>query len=279
MKQEKAREFYSEYFEGTLEPGLRQAFEQTLASNAQIRAEYDDFAETIRGLSFLRDEQIEIPISLSDRIATGLELAETQKHQRSWSPRNWLIGLGLAGVATAAVVGGIMSFGTRGNNAVAGGFAGNLPESDVLRVVANKGQVTCSYRPSTKKTIVVSMANGKTLKQIESQGRLVEIPLQNPNAKASVFRIDVVGDASGVLVAIPGTASTKLTTGRGNVSDFIAAVADRYHTPISAQSIDSRRQVAWTFGPDAITSVNRSLSGTGMSVEQHADEMLSISDH
>lgn len=278
MKQEKAREFFSGYYEGTLDPSLRQAFEHALNSDAAIRSDYEGFAHTLDDLVFLRSEQIEAPVLLSDRIATRLEQAEVQRNRQTWSPRNWLIGLGLAGVAAVVLVGGAMSFGNRDRNAMATTIVSPTNESESLTVNSVQGEVTCRVRVEAKRTITVSLANGKILRQIEAQGRDVVIPLENLNPGAVVFRVEVLGEGTSKLVAVPGSTFKKGTTGSGSLTDLAAAVADRYHSPIVIEAAAGRKSVTWNFGPDAIASINQALRGTGLSVEQHANEMLSISD-
>ena len=43
MNQEKAKEFFSAYYEGTLEAGLQQSLEQQLRADGNLRREFRDF--------------------------------------------------------------------------------------------------------------------------------------------------------------------------------------------------------------------------------------------
>ncbi|HTQ08499.1 MAG TPA: hypothetical protein VMI31_00360, partial [Fimbriimonadaceae bacterium] len=88
MTNEKAREFFSAYHEGTLEPGFRVSFEQKLKSDYAVRHEFESFVRAMEKLDALRDEEIEIPADLHDRITARLDrhLYERRKSATpSWS--------------------------------------------------------------------------------------------------------------------------------------------------------------------------------------------------
>ena len=48
MSSEQARDLFSEAFEGDLDEARRKAFEEALAADAELKAEYDDFVDTFR---------------------------------------------------------------------------------------------------------------------------------------------------------------------------------------------------------------------------------------
>ena len=50
MNQSKARDFYSAYYEGTLDFGLTQAFERALTTEAEVKAEYEQFVRVMEDL-------------------------------------------------------------------------------------------------------------------------------------------------------------------------------------------------------------------------------------
>ena len=124
MNQEKARELFSDYYEGSLDGGLRQSLEMNLRNDASLREDYTAFVETMEGLDALRSEEIEIPIYLSDRIATRLE--SVQSRQKFGLPvwTNWLRGLAVGAVAIAAIAFAIPIF--KGDkSASTAGFSGS----------------------------------------------------------------------------------------------------------------------------------------------------------
>ena len=53
MNHDKAREFFSAYYEGTLESGLRQQLEARFRADAHLKADYAAFVETIEALGEL----------------------------------------------------------------------------------------------------------------------------------------------------------------------------------------------------------------------------------
>src|SRR5581483_925490 len=101
MNQEKAREFFSAYFEGVLEPGLKQSFEARLAADAMLQADYAAFSETMGELRTMPEEEIEAPIFLSDRVATRLDEVFVKGSPRgifgSW--QTWPKAIGFAALA------------------------------------------------------------------------------------------------------------------------------------------------------------------------------------
>ena len=84
MTHDKAREFFSAYYEGTLEPGLRASLGRRLEADARLQAEYDAFVGTVTSLDALRHEAVAIPAYLSDRIALRLDPAFEAKAVPFW---------------------------------------------------------------------------------------------------------------------------------------------------------------------------------------------------
>src|SRR5688500_10784952 len=86
MNASKAREFFSSYFEGTLDAGLRQAFERRLHTDAEIQAEYRAFERTMGQLSTLKDLEVEVPFDLHERISARVDLHIFEAKRAKGSP-------------------------------------------------------------------------------------------------------------------------------------------------------------------------------------------------
>ena len=87
MNIEKAREFYSAYHEGSLDKGLKQAFERQLETDAQVAAEFRLFKQAMEELSQLESEAIEVPSDLHDRISARLDLHILEQRRKKEEER------------------------------------------------------------------------------------------------------------------------------------------------------------------------------------------------
>ncbi|MFQ3465005.1 hypothetical protein, partial [Escherichia coli] len=67
-----------------LEPGLAASLERRLRDDADLRAEYAAFVDTVGSLNALRREAIEIPSFLSARLADRLEPAIAARRAPWW---------------------------------------------------------------------------------------------------------------------------------------------------------------------------------------------------
>lgn len=277
MNQEKAREFFSAYYEDTLEPGLRQTLEQRLRADESLRSEYAAFEETMNDLGALKLEEIEIPSFLSDRIATRLEAVQEKARPASWTL--WVRNLGFAGLAAAAIFGAVISL----RPASGPGIASPLPSAgtDQLELKANGREVAVSYRSSGTKEITVRHAvTGKVLEQVKLNGQRLENNLQNSNPTPTTFRIDVNGEKPPTFVAVPGTKSNGLRTGQGSLRNLAEALADTYRAPVTFSVANPERVVTWNFDKvtDPREAAAHALESHGYGVDLRAGGMVFILD-
>ena len=277
MNNDKARDFFSAYYEGTLEAGLKQSFEARLSTDALIQADYAAFVETVQELNTLKDEEIEIPIFLSDRIATRLE--QVQPKSRFGFPA-WLgvlRGLAFAGLATAAIVFALPL--VQGNHDVSNAGAISTSASvNQVRFKFDGTKVVLNYSASGTKTIVVSSpVTGKEMKRIQLENNRLESPLENSLAKAVVFKVESLGDEGGRLIAIPGSVPEKAKPGEGTVQDLAVALAGHYRVPVVIDSGVASKQISWNFGSaDARAAASQAVGSEGFSVDQKQDGLVEI---
>src|SRR2546429_9984360 len=103
MNQEKAKEFFSNYYEGTLEPGLAQALEHAMSRDGGIRDDYHHFEQSYEELSSLKFETIEIPFDLNDKILANIDrhiYDNRRSQQPAWT--TWLRNLSIASISAVA---------------------------------------------------------------------------------------------------------------------------------------------------------------------------------
>ncbi len=278
MKLEKAREYFSDYHEGTLDNGLIQAFEHCLSESHSVREEYDSFVATMDALGAFKIETIEAPVALSDIIATRLEKASAKPRATTFLLRTWLTGLGLAGLAAVALVSAWLNLGRRGGSSEMAGFAGSNSDSPNVNVALEKGVVQVHYNSVGNHRLIVGLASGTVLKQIDATNQKLDVPLENPNSKPAVFKIDISGERRPVFVAVPGSAKSPSRTGSGTVLEFASAVAGAYRVPVSVEVGNTSQRVEWNLSLDARASISATVKPLGLTCDQGKDDLLRISD-
>lgn len=278
MNQDKAREFFSAYYDGTLEAGLRQAFESRLLADAELHADYAAFAATMDSLGGLDEEEIEIPLFLSDRVATRIEAERAQRARRVPAWTTWLRGLAFAGLGAVAIVGAVLSINNRSHLGEASVIGVGPVES--VRFVSKSNDLLLEYRPSSPHTVVVaSGVNGKEIERYTADSATAPRPLQNPNADAALLSVSVVGEKEGALIALPGSAHAASAAGEGTIRDFACAVAARYHTPVILQASTTEHHLTWKLeGSDPVQAAAKAIEAHGYSVDQRSNGIVTIQD-
>jgi hypothetical protein len=277
MNQEKAREFFSAYHEETLEPGLKQALEQRLRTDATLQADYVAFVETVEALGTLKFEEIEVPSFLSDRIATRLESVQTKKKFGLPVWTMWIRNVAFAGLAVAAITFALPMFHSSKGPSL-GGLAGGSVPVDQLVFKTDGSDVILSYQPSSAKTVVVSSPiSGKEVQRFNLDGQSLQSPIQNSLENPAIFKVEVLGDKNSSLVAVPGTATVKAKSGEGTIQDLAVSLAGHYHVPVVIEASDVTHHVTWNFASaDAVAAANQAVVSEGFSVDQRSGGLIKI---
>lgn len=283
MTNDKAREFFSTYFEGSLDAGLRQALEQKLKSDAVLASDYAAFSETMNELDSMRFEEIEVPLYLSDRIATRLEAVQEKKVVPVFS---WLRLVQGGAIAAVVVVAGVLAYqGFDRANTDQSNMMGSVApmanvDTDQFRFNYADGKVTVNYKPSAPRTIVVSSGTtGKELNRFHLDRQELSSPLSNDLTGTALFDIKVLGDDEHAMVAVPGTSSARQASGNGTVKDLSAALADFYRTPVLLQADRMETPVSWNFkSSEPRTEATDVLRDLGYSVDLRPSGMIVIMD-
>ena len=266
MTNDKAREYFSAYHEGALEPGLAASLERRMASDADLRAEYAAFADTVGSLDALRFETIEIPAALDARLAARLAPVLDARREPFWrsllepfiaGPRvGWAVGV--AGLMLAASI-ALRDLDVRGTSR-----ADLIPASgEAVRWDAEGGGLTLAFPGGASRHVVVTPEGGDARTMALAGGQRFELTLDNPNSGARRFAVDA-GDGTAQFVALPGTRSAGRRSGSGTVRDLAAALADVYRLPVAVRRLAADAPVRWSFeGLDARLAAERSLAGKG----------------
>lgn len=284
MNQDKARELFSAYYEETLESGLRQQLETRFRTDAHLKADYAAFVETIEALDDLRFEEIEVPLSLNDRIATRLEQEEAKRRRPVLVWGNWLRGLGFSGLAAAAVLAAFVAIRSEGAGS---SQAGLVPTNSVsttaspanrLVFSAKDREVMVSYRTEESGSVLVSAAgSGREIQRFPVTREELNTPLQNTHTTPALLRVTASGDASGATVVLPGTEKQTVKSGSGTLLDLASAVAGHYGVPVVVRG-NATQNVVWNFesGASALRATESALAGTQVSADQRDGDLITI---
>ncbi len=276
MNASRAREYFSAFHEGSLDAGLRQQFQKALASDPKLQEEFADFAIAYEALNFQADEVIEVPMNLSDQIATRLEAAQNAKPRVGFVWQGWFRNLALSGIAAAAILGagfGIMSKG--GNSFTSnmfgtGGGATNVPKNELIFEVMNKSLVV-TYTPTDSRPIVV---DGKSLPPTNGPLR---IPFANRNQAPAAFTLNIDGSKTVETVVIPGKEVTQEIQGSGTILAFAKALASRYQTPVRVSAGETSSAVAWTMTDNnPYEAATAALRDTPYNADKREDGLICI---
>jgi len=286
MTQDKAREYFSAYYDDSLDRGLKQGFEQKLKADPQLSSEYRSFERVMLELGRMQDEVIEVPMYLSDRIATRMEQARVAEQKSSI----WLVfkRYGFAAVAAVAIVGaGVGLFLHGGKDHEASGVPGidsdlgssvNWP-SETISIAPKAGGAHLEYTSATAKLVEVRDANGKVLKSYPVDPKVtLRADLTNPNDAATVFELKVSDSGPDELLAVPGTARSDGDALTGSVQDFGLALANHFGVPVIMNLKGSAQTLNWSLdGRNPREVATRVLEGSGYDVSLSSTGVLTIS--
>lgn len=289
MNNEKAREFFSSYYEDTLEGGLKQTFERKLLSDPELKAEYRLFEATLSELDALKLEEIEIPYGLHDTIAARLDrhLYEQKRLKPAGISVFWR-NLAFGGIAVAAIAGavfGLQRSGTKGS--AQANLIGDLRPAQVaatrIDFKSSPNSVLVEFTPATEETLTIeSSATGKVLQQIDVKGgQQSTTPLQNPQPRAAVLGVRVPGEPTERWIALPGQTKSLERNGQGDLRSLAKAIADYYGVPVLVDVADPSASAHWSLiENDATHAAMDALAETKLTIAQGDDgKIVTISDH
>jgi hypothetical protein len=280
MNQNKARDFYSAYFEGTLDEGLRQAFERAMASDARIAAEYRQFVRIMAELKDAR-QPVVVPeglhLKIRERVDAHIVSIERKSHTANrffaWRP------IAYGAIATLAIIGVVASYSSLPGSGKPA-TAGMATATDVAPAVTyHDGTVSLSFSTATENTVTVTGAlDGRQIAKQTLVGQRLDCPLTNTGASAMVVSLSFARDYSTIYVAVPGVRPSPATEGTGAVLDLAAAVASRYAVPVVVDAASPGAQASWKLdGPDALAAIADELKALGLKAEVRESGLVWIS--
>jgi hypothetical protein len=274
MSIDKAHDLFSSYFDGTLDSSLRRALEAKFQSEPSLRQEYDEFASLFKELDDFRHEEIEIPIYLSDRIATRLEEAQAKQPALLNPFGRWARGLGFAALASVAIVGAYTGITASSNHAVGPVIVESANEIDYS--VAN-GRVSVDFQPISNRALIIT-TDGARRRILPTGGRTTS-PLINQNPGPSVFRVQLEGDSHSTVIIAPGTQRNLTATGTGTVIDYAKALSAFFLQPVRIDTNQVGDKFSWTIsGTDLLSASQSTLSDHGYTSDVRKGGLICILD-
>ena len=280
MNQRKARDLYSHYHEGSLDEGLRQAFERAMQNDPDIRSEYEQFVRVIGDLNSMA-KPVEVPADLHQRILERLDQSAPESGADSRTSTIWWAWKPLAyGTAAAAIaIMMIVSFGpSRGGSVQVAGTSGSVEVAPSLR--NEDGELTFVFRTDAETTITVSrVADNVELLSRKLSGQYVELALQNDADEPSMLRVDIASENHPVYLLIPGIAIAQDDVGSGSLLEFATAISARYNVPVQVSVNDAQAILDWDFDSlDPVDAVEDEITGLGMRVDKSRHGVVRIND-
>lgn len=256
MTDEKARDFFSAYYEGTLESGLSMSFEQKLKADWSLNEEYSQFVRAMDELGTLKFEEIDIPHDLQERISARIDRdIYERKHSGRRPFLSWARGLAYAGIGALAITGAFFALNSHSPTQGAG-FAPSAIDRIDYAVSANG--VTLRVAPASPKSVVIRNQGREVSRAIVGPTG-VNTVLSNPNANAAVFEIALDGVNPSFMV-VPGRVRSAINAGSGSFVQLAQATSDFYRLPVLLETKDSGQRTSWTFGTsDAVSEVAKAL--------------------
>lgn len=276
MNPDKAREYFSAHYEGTLDRGLKLSLERKFDTDSSLRLEYEDFCRAMRSLDGLAAEVPAPPFDLHDRISARLDKHVWEQKRRSSSGflSLWK-SMALGGLATVAIVAAIMQLQSRGSVSGAG-F--NLPDSPgQMQLQLDGDSLVFQYHSEGKQRVVIRAEDGTVLQDRTLEDEVLRSPLASRLQRAALIRIEIENRAEAIFVAVPGSRFEAAETGTGSLAEMARAAAGHYRVPIMLTALDPDAAVAWSFkSREAYEAIQGALRNTRCQVDRRANGVIVI---
>lgn len=262
MKCDKARDLFSDFYEGHLARGLAEALKGHLAECYDCQEDYRGFTAVFASLGDL--PPIQPPEDLGKSISRRLDEVVWRQKEAA-KPRIGVLRWALA----AAGVGALTGLSVLGYNRWQGSEvpAGTLPRANLepsAHVRVEDGSVRLSYRPTKATRVsVMDATDSRLLHEVELQpGQQMSTPIEVLSDESRVIRVRI-DDKTEFLVVLPGRRPAE-DIGRfdGRLLDALRLLSDRFGCVIEAHI------------PQSLAELAVSVDFTGQRLSQGLDTLL-----
>lgn len=287
MTTEKAKEYFSAYLEGELDPGLQEMFLRTLDADGELKEEYMLFKQTYDELMSFEAEEIEPPHNLHalimERVDANVNFDEVKPASgflRLWTNSRGPI---MAGVAATLILGAGLALLKPGSGKTSEAGVGPSIVSNVGRkgpktnVTVENGKPVLLIESSSDSAINLRWESGRIVTDTVSAGSQFKQDLTNDSDTLQTISVQVDG-VEIEQVIIPGKTKLVVKAGEGNLVDFSKALAGYYQVPVELKSVKKGEVLNWDFSIETPTQAANVALGTDHHVEQREDGTITISD-
>lgn len=285
MNRAKARDFFSDYYEGALDASLRQVLERSLAEDAELKREYDEFCEVMQDLNAMQLEEIPEPAFLHERIEGRIHAQlEAQKAKQSGWGFRWALPWVGAGIAAVAIVGAFLAINARPTSGpsigsvIPGTQQPVAPKTASPGVEVSAGEVRLVWPSGAASSVTVrEVATGEVMDTLRVPAQGLNSPLKNPADKAVLLEIE--GGRRSLFVALPGVVRVPAGKGTGTLMDLAKSLADTFGEAVQVESKTPDAKLNWDFAgaKDALDAA-RSVATGNVSLEQRSVGLLFLTD-
>jgi hypothetical protein len=274
MNAARAREFFSERFEGTLDEGLKQAFDRAVEQSPELKADYLGFCSMMRALPELSPEAAAVPQGLHAAIMDRVLAAEASARRPFWNgPRiAWAAGLACLALATVMILPRL----SPDQPAVRASMA-DLVSGQGPRFVPSSTGLEFVYPGRPGEVLIVKDAAGNEVDIVELTSTQAEVPLFNHSTEAQVVQIMLADGRRVARIALPGSGPAQRKDGRGSEAEMAAALAQASGRPVILDAEAAGVEISWIWGAgEPVAALRESAEAEGFSIEERANGMLAL---
>ncbi|QYK53624.1 MAG: hypothetical protein KF824_01740 [Fimbriimonadaceae bacterium] len=253
MNINKARDFFSAYYEGELGGGIKEAFERSLTTDPALKAEYEEFVEIMKMLEE-PVEEVPAPHDLHDKIMARLDHESWQEKQtvKAGFFGNWKLAF-VGALALVAIVAGGLSVVNRGSGSdgLEAGLGGQIPSANVTEkvdVVALDGKLVLNLEANAgSKYQLRTYGSTDVIEEVSLKGTSFETEINTKSPETVALEVINAKGEPKLLMVHPGTQSESLLVGEGSIVDCAKAIATTFRTPILIRVPDPEQHMSWNF--------------------------------
>jgi hypothetical protein len=279
MNNGKARDYFSAFYEGSLDRGLQQAFELRLKEDAQLQAEYRAFERTMKELEGLSAVEIEPPADLHERISARLDRhIYEQKRQATPAFAGWWKSLLVGTAAAAGFFFAVVKLNT--GDAPQVNTAGLLPTGPAkLQITPSGKDVLLSYPSGDTSTIVIRDGQGAEIQRFQIKDHeMKNKPLKNEGDAAQLVQVEINQDLK-TYIALPGKVVSKERSGSGSLGDLAKGLAGFYSVPVVLEVKSLSDNINWDFTQtDPLAAAHDAVRSANLKVEQRKSGAIYIQE-
>lgn len=283
MNSSKARDYFSEYYEGSLDAGIRQQFELALNNDSELKSEYSEFVAALAMVDSLTDEDVEVPFDLADKISARIDkhIWETKQTAKAGLFSNWRMaligGLGVVAIGAAFVA---MQPNTGSQTPASLVGSGSAKRTEQVDLSYRDGKVRLIVPAGFEANLVVrDLDTGATVQSVELKSRSLDAPIQNSKPDAAVLVVSLAPRSESLTVVIPGTTDQADKVGEGNPAAYAKAVAQIFRTPVLMRVKDNEKTITWNFEDVARPQdLPAGLKDQGLTLSERTDGFLVLAD-